>query len=134
VAAESLDRTIVHVLARHQFGRPIGSFQGVKFMLADTYVALERARSLTFGAAAAIGQDPFGEDATHLSMLAKASSAEIAVKAAGLRVQLMGAMGLTREADAHLFVRRAQQTSRYLGTSGDLYARVGSARFEGALK
>lgn len=134
VAAESLARAIAHVLARSQFGRPIGSFQGVKFMLADAYVALERARSLTIGAAAAIGQDPFGDTATHLSMLAKATSAEIAVKAAGLRVQLMGAMGLTREADAHLFVRRAQQTSRYLGSSGDLYARVGYARFDGGTK
>jgi len=131
VASASLDLSLGHVLARQQFGRPLGAFQALKHMLADVYVDIERARSLTFGAAAAVTKDPRGESARHLSMLAKATSAEIAIRAAAIRVQLMGAMGLTFEADAHLYVRRAQQTARFLGNPADLYVTVAGDRLAG---
>ena len=126
VAQLALDGAIAHVLVREQFGRPIGSFQAVKHMLVDVDVAIERARSLTLGAASACAGEPLGDTARRLAMLAKASAAEAATHAAAVHVQLLGAMGLTFEADAPLVVRRAQQTARFLGIAPDLYARAAS--------
>ena len=51
VAAAALARSVEHAKTRQQFGKPIGAFQGIKHALADNYVALERARGLTYAAA-----------------------------------------------------------------------------------
>ncbi|KKB96947.1 acyl-CoA dehydrogenase family protein, partial [Mycobacterium nebraskense] len=57
VASAALHRSVEHAKSRRQFGTPIGAFQGIKHALADNYVGLERARSLTYAAAARLG-DP----------------------------------------------------------------------------
>ncbi|MGA7051237.1 MAG: acyl-CoA dehydrogenase family protein, partial [Mycobacterium sp.] len=57
VASAALYRSVEYAKSRRQFGTPIGAFQGIKHALADNYVSLERARSLTYAAAAQIG-DP----------------------------------------------------------------------------
>ena len=57
VAGAALDRAIEYAKTRQQFGKPIGAFQGIKHALADNYVALERARGLTYAAAARL-DDP----------------------------------------------------------------------------
>lgn len=124
VADAALEHSVAHALDRHQFGRPIGSFQAVKHQLADAHVALERARSLTRGAAAALHTAPGAIDTRRLTLLAKAAAAETALCATALRIQLLGAMGLTFESDSHLSARRANATAPYLGRPGDLYARA----------
>ena len=64
VASTALRRSVEHAKTRRQFGTPIGAFQGIKHALADNYVSLERARSLTYAAAACLsdatapGTDP----------------------------------------------------------------------------
>ncbi|GGM40824.1 acyl-CoA dehydrogenase family protein [Dactylosporangium sucinum] len=110
-AAGALHAAVAHAQARRQFGHPIGAFQAVKHQLADAYVEVERARSLTYGAA-------LGEASP---LLANAVAAEAAVRVASRYTQLMGAMGVTFEADCHLFLRRAHQTAGLLGTPDDLY-------------
>ncbi|WP_260860755.1 acyl-CoA dehydrogenase family protein [Mycobacterium tilburgii] len=50
VAGAVLQRSVEHAKTRRQFGTPIGAFQGVKHALVDNYVAVERARSLTYTA------------------------------------------------------------------------------------
>ncbi|MFT4028799.1 MAG: acyl-CoA dehydrogenase [Protaetiibacter sp.] len=124
VGALSLQAGIEHALVREQFGRLIGSFQSIKHLIADTHVGLERARSLVAGAAAAVADG--SPNARRLSLLAKAGSAEAALRATNLRTQLLGAMGLTFESDNHLAVRRAQQTAPFLGGAADLYVRAAS--------
>ena len=57
VASAALHRSVEHAKTRRQFGTPIGAFQGIKHALADNYVGVERARSLTYAAAARLG-DP----------------------------------------------------------------------------
>ena len=52
VASAALHRSVEHAKARRQFGTPIGAFQGIKHALADNHVSVERARSLTYAAAA----------------------------------------------------------------------------------
>jgi alkylation response protein AidB-like acyl-CoA dehydrogenase len=135
VAGRALDGAIAHALVREQFGRPIGSFQAVKHLLADAHVARERARSLTLGAAARLADDPApGGPGTRLSLLAKAAASEAALQATRLQVQLLGAMGLTFEADAPLALRRAEQTARHLGTASELYAVAAADRMDEATR
>src|ERR1700739_2244318 len=57
VASAALHRSVEHAKSRRQFGTPIGAFQGIKHALANNYVSLERARSLTYAAAARLA-DP----------------------------------------------------------------------------
>jgi alkylation response protein AidB-like acyl-CoA dehydrogenase len=131
VGQRALRGAVDHVLVREQFGRPIGSFQAVKHLLADAYVDLERARSLALGAASRLGSDTDPGVGTRLSLLAKAAASDAALRAAGLQVQLFGAMGLTFESEAPLALRRAQQTSRHLGVAADLYAAAAAHRLAG---
>ncbi|UMB71177.1 acyl-CoA dehydrogenase family protein [Mycobacterium paraterrae] len=132
VAAAALSRSVEHAKTRHQFGKPIGAFQGIKHALADNYVALERARGLTYAAAARL-DDPKtsptdGWDAT---ALAKAAAAEAAVGCARTGVQVHGALAQTWEHDMHLYLRHAWQVASTLGDSRALYHAVGR-RFAGS--
>lgn len=133
IAAGALEQAVEHAQAREQFGKKIGAFQGVKHRLADLLVAVERARSLTRAAAVAAGRGS-AEPATlrELSLLAKAASTEAAVDSSRAYVQVLGAMGMTFEADAHLYFRRAQQTAPFLGSASECYRRAARCRQEGA--
>jgi alkylation response protein AidB-like acyl-CoA dehydrogenase len=101
-----LSMTVDYAKDRVQFGKPIGSFQAVKHMLADALVDVEGMRSTVYYAAwcAAAGD---GERSLAASM-AKAwcSDASRRVMAAGLQVH--GGIGFTWEHDMHLYVKRAQ--------------------------
>ncbi|WP_432974906.1 acyl-CoA dehydrogenase family protein [Dactylosporangium sp. CA-233914] len=127
-AAGALDAAIAHVLQRKQFGRAIGAFQAVKHQLADAYVSVEKARSLTFGAALSLVPGVPDDIPTRDCLLANAVAAEAAVQVAARFTQLMGAMGVTFEADCHLFLRRAHQSAGLLGAPDDLF--MAAARIE----
>jgi len=131
VAAAALDRSVAHAKTRHQFGKPIGAFQGIKHALADNYVALERARGLTYVAAARL-DDPSTSPAAGwtAAALAKAAAAEAAVGCARTAVQVHGALAQTWEHDIHLYLRHAWQGASTLGDSRALYHAVGR-RFTG---
>lgn len=131
-AGAALHRSVEHAKSRRQFGQPIGAFQGIKHALADNYVSLERARSLTYAAAARLA-DPSaapGEVWT-AAALAKAAANDAATNCARTAVQVHGALGQTWEHDAHLYVRHAWQGAAALGDSRALYHGVGR-RFCGA--
>ncbi|MCV7200106.1 acyl-CoA dehydrogenase family protein [Mycobacterium angelicum] len=122
VASGALQRSVEHAKTRQQFGKPIGAFQGIKHALADNYVSLERARSLTYAAAA----NPTWTAAA----MAKAAAGDAATTCARTAVQVHGALGQTWEHDIHLYVRRAWQSAAMLGDSRALYHRLGR-RFAG---
>jgi alkylation response protein AidB-like acyl-CoA dehydrogenase len=126
VASAALHRAVEHAKTRRQFGTPIGAFQGIKHALADNYVSLERARSLTYAAAARLG-DPDGTpaDAWTAAALAKAAAGDAAANCARTAVQVHGALAQTWEHDVHLYVRHAWQGSAMLGDSRALYHEVG---------
>jgi alkylation response protein AidB-like acyl-CoA dehydrogenase len=126
VAGAALNRSVEHAKSRRQFGSPIGAFQGVKHALADNYVGLERARSLTYAAAALLG-DPSAAPAEvwTAAALAKAAAGDAAANSARTAVQVHGALGQTWEHDAHLYVRHAWQGAAMLGDSRSLYHEVG---------
>ncbi|OBF85221.1 acyl-CoA dehydrogenase [Mycobacterium sp. 852002-51163_SCH5372311] len=128
VASTALHRSVEHAKSRRQFGKPIGSFQGIKHALADNYVSIERARSLTYAAAGRLGAG--GTGAWTAAALAKAAAGDAATYCARTAVQVHGALGQTWEHDIHLFVRHAWQGAAMLGDSRALYHAVGQ-RFAG---
>jgi alkylation response protein AidB-like acyl-CoA dehydrogenase len=101
-----LTMSVAYAKDRVQFGKPIGSFQAVKHMLADALVDVEGMRSTAYYAAwcAAAADD----ERPLASSMAKAwcSDASRRVMSAGLQVH--GGIGFTWEHDMHLYVKRAQ--------------------------
>jgi len=100
-----LDMTVEYVKARHQFGKPIGSFQALKHKLADTLIQLEFARPVVYRAAYSLAHDD-ADAATHVSM-AKAHASDAATFAAKATLQCHGALGYSFEYDLHLWMKRA---------------------------
>jgi len=108
-----LSMTVEYAKDRVQFGKPIGSFQAVKHMLADALVDVEGMRSTVYYAAwcAAAGD----RDRSLSASMAKAwcSDASRRVMATGLQVH--GGIGFTWEHDLHLFLKRSQLDQVALG-------------------
>jgi alkylation response protein AidB-like acyl-CoA dehydrogenase len=98
---------------RKQFGHPIGRFQGVKHPLAEIYVAVESARSLTYYASWALDNLP---DAARYVSMAKAYASEALDRAGEECIQIHGAIGFTWECDAHLFYKRGRYCRNLLGS------------------
>jgi alkylation response protein AidB-like acyl-CoA dehydrogenase len=105
--------TAAYAKERHQFGRPIGSFQAVKHLLADARVALEFARPVTYRAAwsLATAQPTLSHDAS----MAKAMASEAADLAARVALQVHGAIGYTWECDLHFYLKWTWALSRAWG-------------------
>lgn len=106
-AQRGLDMTVAYAKQRHQFGRPIGSFQALKHRMADMLVLVEMSRSAT-RAAAAGELDPG---------TAAAYTLPAALKVAGETIQLHGGIAITWEHDAHLLLKRAHALQQ-LGRAG----------------
>jgi alkylation response protein AidB-like acyl-CoA dehydrogenase len=111
--AHALDATVGHVRQRHQFGRPIGSFQAVRHRLADLLVELEAARSASAYATACV-VSAAGELPVAASAAATVCSAAFQ-HAAAEYVQLHGGIGFTWEHPAHRYVRRARSGAVLFG-------------------
>jgi len=103
-----LDLTVGYARRRHQFGRPIGSFQAVKHQLADVLVGLETARPLVYGAA--VRGDPRDVSA------AKVVAGEAAYRAARVALQVHGAIGYTAEHDLGLWLAKVRALRSAWGT------------------
>jgi hypothetical protein len=107
---------------RHQFGKPIGSFQAVKHLLANARVALEFARPAAYRAADSLARG-LPARAEHASM-AKALASDAADLAARVSLQVHGAIGYTWECDLHLYMKRAWALSASWGDAPAQRARV----------
>ncbi|AEB44629.1 acyl-CoA dehydrogenase family protein [Micromonospora maris] len=110
-----LDTTVAYVRQRHQFGRPVGSFQAVKHRLADVWVELTEARAVARYAADRLGAA--GPEAALAAALAQAYCGPVAVRAAEVCVQLHGGIGFTWEHPAHLYLKRAKSAAIAFGTA-----------------
>jgi alkylation response protein AidB-like acyl-CoA dehydrogenase len=124
-----LELVLTHVKDRRQFGVPIGSFQAVKHMAVDVYVAIERARALCHFAALTIAEDD--DRRTLAASMAKAAAGDAQRIAAAHGIQLFGGLGWTWENDVQLFVRRAKAGELLLGTSAEHRARVARTTLAG---
>ncbi|MGO9457754.1 MAG: acyl-CoA dehydrogenase family protein [Acidimicrobiales bacterium] len=114
VAAAACHMAVDHALHRHQFGRPVGSFQAVKHLCADMLVRSETARAAVQAAAVTVDQPGVG-DAERAAAGGALLAAEAAVANARSCIQVFGGMGFTWEVPVHLYLERARFLAASLG-------------------
>lgn len=139
IAMMTLDRTRVNIAAqavgiaqgafecalnyakeRRQFGKPIASFEGIQFMLADMATQIEAARQLTYRCAAMIGEHPeprLPAEVNRTSAMAKLFASDVAMRVTVDAVQILGGYGYTKEFPAERMMRDAKITQIYEGTN-----------------
>ena len=123
LAQGAFEHALAYATHRQQFGRPIGEFQGVQWMLADMSIALDAARALLHQAADSAA--PFPD--RRLSAQVKIFTAESAVKITNDALQLHGAAGYSRERPLERMVRDARMFTIGGGTAQILRTQVGGA-------
>jgi alkylation response protein AidB-like acyl-CoA dehydrogenase len=121
VALAALDLANGYAKGREQFGRPVGSFQAVKHLLADMLVKAEVARSAVYAAACAVDGAGDGTDVGRTAAAAKLMAGEAAVFNARTGIQVHGGMGFTWEVHAQRYWKRAVVLDSSFGT-GDHHA------------
>ena len=105
-AQKVLDMTVEYAKIRQAFGRPIGSYQGVKHRAADMLVDVENSKSITYYAAWAI--DEGSTEGPLAVSMAKAYASDAFRRVAAAGIQLHGGIGFTWEHDLHLYFKRAK--------------------------
>ena len=105
-AQKVLDMTVEYAKIRQAFGRPIGSYQGVKHRAADMLVDVENSKSITYYAAWAL--DEGSPEAPLAVSMAKAYVSDAYRRVAAAGIQLHGGIGFTWEHDLHLYFKRAK--------------------------
>jgi alkylation response protein AidB-like acyl-CoA dehydrogenase len=103
-----------YALDRIAFGRPIGSFQAVKHMLADMYVSATLARSNCYYGAWALSTD--APELAEAAASARISAIQAFQHCAKNNIQVHGGMGFTWEFDCHIYYRRANALALGLGS------------------
>jgi acyl-CoA dehydrogenase len=114
-AEQALNMAVAYAKERFAFGRPIGSFQALKHMMADMYVALKLAESNAYYAAWALQND--AEDLPLAAATARVSATQAFQLCARDNIQVHGGMGFTWAFDCHLFYRRSNYLAVALGGS-----------------
>jgi alkylation response protein AidB-like acyl-CoA dehydrogenase len=112
-AQRVLEITVDYAKMRTTFGKPIGSYQGVKHKCADMLIEIENAKSLTYYAAWAV--DEGDADAVMAVSMAKAAASDAGRKVCAAGIQLHGGIGMTWEHDLHLYLKRAKADEVALG-------------------
>jgi len=115
IAQGALDASIAYVKERKQFGRAIGDFQGVQFMIAEMAMKVEAARHLVYLSAARAerGEGRLG----FISSAAKCFASDVAMEVTTDAVQLFGGAGYTRDFPVERMMRDAKITQIYEGTN-----------------
>jgi alkylation response protein AidB-like acyl-CoA dehydrogenase len=110
----ALDASITYARERKQFGKPIGSFQGVAFMIADMATEVEAARAMVWRAAWLKDQ---GQDYSTAAAQAKLFASEVSQRVTNMGIQVHGGYGYVEEYKVERFLRDAKLTELGEGTS-----------------
>ncbi|HHY22378.1 MAG TPA: acyl-CoA dehydrogenase [Bacilli bacterium] len=114
IAQGALDAAVEYAKERKQFGRSIGSQQGIGFKLADMATKVEAARLLTYQAAWNESEGlPYGKE----SAMSKLFAGDIAMEVTTEAVQVFGGYGYTKDYPVERFMRDAKITQIYEGTN-----------------
>lgn len=115
IAQGALDKAIEYIKERKQFGKPISSFQGVEFMVADMAMKIEAARLMVYTSAARAerGEKNLG----FISSASKCFASDVAMEVTTDAVQLFGGAGYTRDFPVERMMRDAKITQIYEGTN-----------------
>lgn len=108
--------TVEYSKDRTAFGRPVGSFQALKHIMADLALYVETAKAAAVAAADAVQQRT--PDAAEVVSMAAAYIFDVATDVAQESLQIHGGIGYTWEHDLHLFMRRARTSSVLYGEPG----------------
>jgi alkylation response protein AidB-like acyl-CoA dehydrogenase len=114
IGTAALEAAVRYAMDRHAFGQPIGNYQAIRFMLADSAMELDAARLLVLRAAAL---KEAGKPFTREGSIAKLFSAEKAIKACDMAVQVHGGYGYIDEFPVERHYRDVRVTAIYEGTS-----------------
>ncbi len=112
-AQSALDMAVAYAKERFAFGRPIGSFQALKHMMADMYVALKLAESNCYYAAWTLATN--ADDLPLAAATARVSATQAYQLCSRDNIQVHGGMGFTWEFDCHLYYRRSNYLTLQLG-------------------
>ncbi len=115
VAQGALDITLQYAKQRHQFGRPISSFQGIQWMLADMATQIEAARALIYATARMI--DSGITNVAKESAMTKLFASDTAMRVTTDCVQIFGGYGYMKDYPAEKYMRDAKITQIYEGTN-----------------
>ncbi|MFH0771186.1 MAG: acyl-CoA dehydrogenase family protein [Candidatus Omnitrophota bacterium] len=115
IAQGALDHAVKYSRERRQFGKPISSFQGVQFMLADMATQVEAARALTYATAKMIDKGVKG--IAKESAMSKLFASDVAMKVTTDAVQVLGGYGYMRDYPVEKYMRDAKITQIYEGTN-----------------
>ncbi len=114
LAQAALDAAVPYAQTRQQFGRPIGTFQGVAFMIADMATEIEAARALVYRAAWLKDQ---GRDYGLAAAEAKLFASEVSSRATNAAIQVHGGYGYVTDYPVERYLRDAKLTEIGEGTS-----------------
>ena len=114
IAQAAYDAAVPYAQTRQQFGKPIGSFQGVAFMIADMATEIEAARALVWKSAWLKDQ---GRDYSLVAAQAKLFASEVSSRVTNAAIQVHGGYGYVTEYPVERFLRDAKLTEIGEGTS-----------------
>jgi hypothetical protein len=114
IAQAGLEAAVTYARQRRQFGKSIGEFQGVQWLLADMATDIEAARLLVQSAAGKLDR---GENATRACSMAKCFAGDMAVARTADAVQVFGGSGYIRGFEVERLYRDAKITQIYEGTN-----------------
>jgi alkylation response protein AidB-like acyl-CoA dehydrogenase len=115
IGQQLLQMSVAYVREREQFGRPVGSFQAVKHLLAETVLEVESSRAATWYAAYAVQHDL--PDRVEAVSVAKSFAADAERLANTNALQAHGGIGFTWEHDLHLWLKRGKALEGAYGTA-----------------
>jgi alkylation response protein AidB-like acyl-CoA dehydrogenase len=116
IAQGALDLAVDYAITRRQFGSPVSSFQGLRFLLADMAMRVEAARALIYATARYVDTTP-RERPTMYSAMAKCFASDVAMQVTTDAVQVFGGYGYMRDYPIEKYMRDAKITQIYEGTN-----------------
>jgi alkylation response protein AidB-like acyl-CoA dehydrogenase len=116
IASGAFDLALEYACTRRQFGSPVGSFQGLRFMLADMATKIEAARALVYATARYIDTKP-KERPTLYAAMSKCFASDVAMEVTTDAVQVFGGYGYMHDYPIEKYMRDAKITQIYEGTN-----------------
>ncbi|MDT8437345.1 MAG: acyl-CoA dehydrogenase family protein [Gemmatimonadota bacterium] len=116
IAQGALDLAVDWAITRKQFGSPVSSFQGLRFLLADMAMQVEAARTLIYATARHIDAHPKNRS-TIYSAMSKCFASDVAMRVTTDAVQVFGGSGYMRDYPIEKYMRDAKITQIYEGTN-----------------
>ena len=113
ISAEAFERTVAYLKERQQFGKVIGTFQGLQHRAAELFAELELARSIVLQGLQRI--DAGDEQLALSASAAKAKLCEVVQLATNEAIQMHGGIGMTDEHEIGFFIKRARVVQHTFG-------------------